>query len=1155
MRGKLHPNNLNAKKLFPVRSKRAFLLCVFVLLIVVVVPTEASANFVGNVVADGILQVIGRLFAFIVSATMFLLNGVAFALLWVSVAFVRASTEFMFSASYTPLSNDFGTVAIAWGIVRDLANMSMIIALLGIGVGTILNLEIGGKKMGAHLLIPFFVVALLINFTPQITGMAIDLSNVLSKFFFDEVFGGVNAFINNNPFTNNLSNALSFAAADIADVIAGTAESMVAFVFNFTVAIILFALGLLLVVRVLAIQILVILSPLAFVGKIFGGKGKLDVFGQWWHQFFQWLILPIIFGFFLWLALLILIQGSNQCGDISSLGSYADSASDTFGSVVQSIVGGNKFCLLTTMLMSVITIFAGAAAAMKFSPMGASFIMNKAQGLHAKGISFAKKWGVAKPVGLATRPGVAAGRAAGGWAKDRAIEKGSSMARRPLSSWSRKLLNARTGTGLREKASQWGQDQQGIRGYAKRGAGKIVQGTGIAGDKVNRYTGGAAGKVGQGVRVAGGKSLQTAGKKLNQGALYLNKKEQEQLKNEKEKIATEQAQMEFWSSDQVRDVASNPLHSRTTRVAAALKLAEKGKNIDEPNQDIIRDLIEGEDADDITNAALVDGILESKNGADKLDLLYDKDTHGALEKKASRLEQVLQRVKEGQIQVVDQQQLPEQMAYDAIMGQSSPPTLTTQQIQSIRTDAHEARQQADEYKERMYKLDNITKASKDRKDGLSESLQNAFPNLGRSPEERKQWAETVEQGDLKNVHTGSLRDYLAREDSKHLVESMLASVHWNEESLAKELFKNIEPNKLTKEIFKKGVNPVMQKLATQHLSNPRQKGGIEALSEQLGKLDQNIVQGIKDSMKPEEWAKNVVAIRPQIGTQQERNHFASTATQQQIQNISTHGAQWLGTPAGRETWNTITSSPSFGKNIINNARKNNPKVAEALEQAIINSIERSDSLNENEVARAVGGEFNHGNIRAILRTPSMGARVSSVLRERESGFREAHKGLKSDIKETQHALNDVKKMLAEEENQLDLINNHYGNSLRKYQDTARDLKERRKEIENYRSRRQQVPQILIRQVSNLEKQLEDINTARDSLLQIRKRREDAAVKLRESEKEKSQLLHNLKEGVNSLQEYERRFQSSQRQRRGGGQGGQGGQGGDRGNRDNRGNRN
>ncbi len=187
-------------------------------------------------------------------------------------------------------------VTLGWPIVRDFANMLVILALIIISVATIIRY----KDYEAKKLLPTLIIAaILINFSLVICAVFIDGSNIVMKAFTDS---GGNGVINNidSKVTTGIENAwngvsdteqgiLTFSMKTIGEIFFNTMSGLVELLYFF-----LFAF------RIFALWMLLILSPLAFACFILPSTRK--VFDMWWTQFLNWCIIGMTGGFFYMIA-------------------------------------------------------------------------------------------------------------------------------------------------------------------------------------------------------------------------------------------------------------------------------------------------------------------------------------------------------------------------------------------------------------------------------------------------------------------------------------------------------------------------------------------------------------------------------------------------------------------------------------------------------------------------------------------------------------------------------------------------------------------------------------------------------------------------------------------------------------------------------------
>lgn len=185
-------------------------------------------------------------------------------------------------------------IAVGWTLLRDLTNMFFILGLAYIGLATALNLAgFETKKIFARILL----IALIINFTPVICGVIVDVSNILANFFltgvnFDTVLE--NFDIQRGEIMNYWSTLLSEREVLL------NAVFLIGYGFLGGIVLLLFAL--LFLVRYPVIWILVILSPLAFFAWIFPDRRTRKIWDKWWEQFIQWSFVIVPAALFLYLS-------------------------------------------------------------------------------------------------------------------------------------------------------------------------------------------------------------------------------------------------------------------------------------------------------------------------------------------------------------------------------------------------------------------------------------------------------------------------------------------------------------------------------------------------------------------------------------------------------------------------------------------------------------------------------------------------------------------------------------------------------------------------------------------------------------------------------------------------------------------------------------
>jgi len=222
---------------------------------------------------------------------------------------------------YSLNSSAYSSVFIqkGWGIIRDVANIFFIIALLYIAIKTILNLNVSNNK---KLISSVIIVALIINFSLFATQVIIDGSNILAKVFYNQITtvnedstqaevgaGGEKAIAVNLVKGFNPQKVVNASEA---------AENVYMYMFIILIMIgltlytayMFFVVSILFVGRVASLWISMIFAPLAFAS--YSVPFDLMGFGHknWWNDLLKNAFLAPIFIFFLYIIILFIELGS-----------------------------------------------------------------------------------------------------------------------------------------------------------------------------------------------------------------------------------------------------------------------------------------------------------------------------------------------------------------------------------------------------------------------------------------------------------------------------------------------------------------------------------------------------------------------------------------------------------------------------------------------------------------------------------------------------------------------------------------------------------------------------------------------------------------------------------------------------------------------------
>ena len=203
--------------------------------------------------------------------------------------FAIATTLFAWAIEPKNISGTTGllnkqAVKDVWIMVRDTLNMAFILVLLFAAFCTIFQIDKWNlKKVWLNILIN----ALLVNFSYPIARFFIDVSNVAFYYFVNHLFTSTTTVTGSSIFSSLSASSKigpllapeNYQQYDIAYIIA---MIVVVFIMGMTVLIV----AALFVVRLVALTMLVMFSPIGFVGYIFPATTSFA--DKWWKQLFSY---------------------------------------------------------------------------------------------------------------------------------------------------------------------------------------------------------------------------------------------------------------------------------------------------------------------------------------------------------------------------------------------------------------------------------------------------------------------------------------------------------------------------------------------------------------------------------------------------------------------------------------------------------------------------------------------------------------------------------------------------------------------------------------------------------------------------------------------------------------------------------------------------
>jgi hypothetical protein len=241
---------------------------------------------VGGSIADFIAQVIGTIMWFVVGIIYNIFSIVIAPLIEISLAI----------HTYT---DDFAKVILpGWELLRNLSNIFFIVILLAIGLATLFRVQ---KYQYRNLLLKLILAALLVNFSLVITQSILAIAETVQSQFLP--------IEKNDDVVRTIAKSIMFAPFEQGTITPEVAskslsESLSRLIFPFFYLalsimgfIVMGSLAILLIVRLAAIWILLMTSPIAFVAWVLPATSKYT--DKWLDNLFRYGFFVAVIGFFL----------------------------------------------------------------------------------------------------------------------------------------------------------------------------------------------------------------------------------------------------------------------------------------------------------------------------------------------------------------------------------------------------------------------------------------------------------------------------------------------------------------------------------------------------------------------------------------------------------------------------------------------------------------------------------------------------------------------------------------------------------------------------------------------------------------------------------------------------------------------------------------
>lgn len=236
-------------------------------------------------------------------------------------------------------------IAVGWGIVRDVANMSFLFILVYIAFKIMFQAETTGTT---RMLVWVVIVALLVNFSFVMTRVVIDAGNIVALQFYNAIASASPAInTNNNQQTNAVTGGIPvkditssiMTALNPQDIIGGgqfknfianpnnspmyylIVSSVVYILMGvslFMVAAVFIFAAVRFVTRVIGLAGLIMIAPAAFVAAIFRGKeGGAKWFNMWLGYLIEFTFYPAVFLFLFYIEVRFMQDMNSVAGKVN----------------------------------------------------------------------------------------------------------------------------------------------------------------------------------------------------------------------------------------------------------------------------------------------------------------------------------------------------------------------------------------------------------------------------------------------------------------------------------------------------------------------------------------------------------------------------------------------------------------------------------------------------------------------------------------------------------------------------------------------------------------------------------------------------------------------------------------------------------------------
>lgn len=318
-------------KKFALQDKKLLLLATSIALLVLLMP-HGAVLAIGEGVAEDVFAWIVTLLLQIVGAVTYLGGTILNFVVKISIVDMKQWVE------AAGIDN-------AWKVIRDVSNMGFIFILLYAAIMTILGKGSDNKR----LIVNVVLAAVLMNFSLFFTKLFIDATNLVALLFYGQMVPA-SELVRGSVFTNQglastimesikIQSIWSGAAGDGVTITQIMLVGVLGSIVSLVAAFVFFAIAIMFVVRFVALLIVMVLSPLAFLAFALPQAEKYRK--QWWDALSGQALFAPIYFLLTWVVISIaqslahnpVIQGVDPTDWAASLGGVAEKVTSADGTV------------------------------------------------------------------------------------------------------------------------------------------------------------------------------------------------------------------------------------------------------------------------------------------------------------------------------------------------------------------------------------------------------------------------------------------------------------------------------------------------------------------------------------------------------------------------------------------------------------------------------------------------------------------------------------------------------------------------------------------------------------------------------------------------------------------------------------------------------